>query len=307
MKVLVLGGSGLVGKNLEDYVKNESVNGTWTFVGSKDADLTIYEEVVKLFDKHQPTYVINLAAYVGGLYKNMEEGVEFFTKNILIIINVMKASIKVKKLISIMSSCIFPDDITYPITEDKLHSGPPHCSNEGYSYAKRMVDVLSRTYNKQYKTNYVTVIPGNLYGPYDNFNLGDSHVLPALIHKCYLSKQTNNSMIVNGTGSPLRQFTYAPDLAKLLVWTLENYDEDEPIILSIKDEHSIKTVVDIIRNAMDYKGEIMYDTTKSDGQFRKTISNAKLQKYIDFQFTSIEEGIEKTVKWFQYNYRDIRK
>ena len=175
MNVLVLGGTGLVGKNLEDYIKTSTtISGVWTFVGSKDADLTVYEEVVNLFDKYSPTHVINLAAYVGGLYANLNRPVEFFTNNILINLNVMKAShsnVSIKKLVSILSTCIFPDNVSYPITEEQLHLGPPHPSNEGYAYSKRMVDVLSRAYNKQYGTKYITVIPGNLYGPFDNFNL----------------------------------------------------------------------------------------------------------------------------------------
>ena len=311
MNVLVLGGTGLVGKNLEDYIKTSTtISGVWTFVGSKDADLTVYEEVVNLFDKYSPTHVINLAAYVGGLYANLNRPVEFFTNNILINLNVMKAShsnVSIKKLVSILSTCIFPDNVSYPITEEQLHLGPPHPSNEGYAYSKRMVDVLSRAYNKQYGTKYITVIPGNLYGPFDNFNLDNSHVLPALIHKCYLAKNITNSMVVDGTGQPLRQFTYALDLAKLLVWILENYDNQEPIILSNSDEHSITKVVDIICNTMNYKGEILYNTEKIDGQFKKTISTVKLQGYLDFQFTPIEEGIAKTVKWFEDNLETIRK
>lgn len=310
MRVLVLGGTGLVGKNLEDYVKINSDDRTWYFASSKDADLTIYEDVIALFSRFYPTHVINLAAYVGGLYKNMEEGVEFFTKNMLINMNVMKACFqtKVVKLISMLSTCIFPDKVTYPITEEYLHDGAPHWSNEGYAYSKRMVDVLSRAYNKQHKTKYICVIPGNLYGKYDNFNLNDSHVLPALIHKCYIANKTSNNLIVNGSGRPLRQFTYAVDLAKLLVWALDNYEDNQSIILSSSEEHSISSVCDIIRKCMKYTGEVIYDTSKEDGQYKKTVSNEKLQKLIDFKFTSIEKGISETIEWFNENYtKDIRK
>jgi GDP-L-fucose synthase len=296
-KILVLGGSGLVGKNLENYVTN--IDGEWIFCSSKDADLTIYKEVEQLFNKHKPTHVINLAAYVGGLYRNMREPVTFFEQNMLININVMKASVNVKKLISILSTCIFPDDIEYPITEDKLHNGPPHDSNEGYSYAKRMIDVLSRSYNKQYGTNYVSIIPGNLYGKYDSFDLDNAHVIPALIHKCYLAKKENKDFVVSGTGCPLRQFTYAEDLAKYLVWVLDNYDENSPMIISNEIEHSIWDVVSIISKEMDFGGRIVFDSTQSDGQHKKTISCDKLSNMnTKLGFTGIEQGISATVSWF---------
>jgi GDP-L-fucose synthase len=240
----------------------------------------------------------------------MEEGVEFFTKNMLINMNVMKVCFqtKVVKLISMLSTCIFPDKVSYPITEDYLHDGVPHWSNEGYAYSKRMVDVLSRAYNKQHNTKYICVIPGNLYGKYDNFNLNDSHVLPALIHKCYIANKNSNNLIVNGSGRPLRQFTYAVDLAKLLVWALDSYEDNEPIIFSSNEEHSISSVCDIICKCMKYSGEVVHDFSKEDGQYKKTVSNKKLQKLVDFKFTSIEEGIYETVEWFNENYtKDIRK
>lgn len=310
MRILVLGGSGLVGKNLNDYVKTSSIDGVWLFASSKDADLTNYEEVAKLFSTFQPTHVINLAAYVGGLYKNMDEGVEFFTKNMLINVNVMKASFeaKVVKLISMLSTCIFPDKVNYPIVEEYLHDGPPHWSNEGYAYSKRLVDVLSRTYNKQHNTKFISVIPGNLYGKYDNFNLKDSHVIPALIHKCYISNKLSSNLVISGSGKPLRQFTYAIDIAKLLVWALENYEDSQPIIFSSSEEYSITDVCDTICKCMKYTGEVVYDTSKEDGQYKKTVSNAKLQKLVDFKFTSLEDGILDTVTWFNENYtKDIRK
>lgn len=307
MNVLILGGTGLIGKNLKNYIQKEGVSGNWHFVGSKDADLTVYEDVSNLFVRVKPTHVINLAAYVGGLYKNMNNGVEFFERNILINMNVMKASQKVKKLISVMSTCIFPDKITYPITEEKLHLGPPHTSNEGYSYAKRMIDILGKAYNKEYGTKYVSVIPGNLYGPHDNFNIVDSHVIPALIHKCHIS-QIKDSFTVCGSGKPLRQFTYAEDFAKYLVWVLLHYEEDEPLIISNEDEYSISSVVTAIAKEMNYEGEIYWDKSKSDGQYKKTVSSAKLRTFIpDLTFRGLEEGLRETVKWFKDNYHILRK
>ena len=307
MKILVLGSNGLVGKNLQALVIDDTEN-EWIFATRLDADLTSLKEVEQLFEKVKPTHVINLAAYVGGLYKNMSHGVEFFEKNILINMNVMKASIYVKKLISLMSTCIFPDKIDYPITEEKLHLGPPHSSNEGYSYAKRMIDVLSRAYNKEYGTKYITVIPGNLYGPYDNFNLEDAHVIPALMHKMKNAKLSGEPLIIFGTGNALRQFTHASDLAKYLVWMLNNYEDKEPLIVSSEEEYSIFDLVQILKEEFNYNGEISWDNTRSDGQIKKTISCEKLKSvHPDLHFRDLRDGLKETIKWFLNSDNNYRK
>jgi GDP-L-fucose synthase len=307
MKILVLGSDGLVGKNLQDLVNSDTEN-EWIFATRLDGDLTVLKEVENLFEKVKPTHVINLAAYVGGLYKNMSRGVEFFEKNILINMNVMKASLYVKKLISLMSTCIFPDKIDYPITEEKLHLGPPHPSNEGYAYSKRMIDVLSRAYNKEYGTKYITVIPGNLYGPYDNFNIEDAHVIPSLIHKMKNAKLSGEPLIIFGTGNALRQFTHASDLAKYLVWALNNYEDTEPLIVSSEDEYSIFDLVQILKQEFEYDGEISWDNTRSDGQIKKTISCEKLKKiHPDPHFRDLRDGLKETIKWFLNSENNYRK
>jgi GDP-L-fucose synthase len=307
MRILVLGSQGLIGKNLQELVKDDNDN-VWFFAGRSDANLLILSEVEKLFDNFKPTHVINLAAYVGGLYKNMTNGVEFFERNILINMNVMKTSVYVEKLISVMSTCIFPDNIEYPITEDKLHIGPPHTSNEGYSYAKRMIDVLSRNYNKQYGTKYVTVIPGNLYGPYDNFKIEDAHVIPALLHKMTIAKDTGEQVIVCGSGKALRQFTHASDFSRYLLWMLTNYDDQEPLIVSSEDEHTISDVVNILCEELEYDKDIVWDTTKSDGQLKKTISIDKLKRiHPNVHFRTLQDGLKETVQWFIHSFDSCRK
>lgn len=308
MKVLVTGGRGLIGSNLQKYANKTERGITWVFSHRGETDLTDYNQVVDLFNRHQPTHVINLAAYVGGLYKNMREPVEFFTNNMLINMNVMKCchEMKVEKLISVMSTCIFPDSVTYPLTEDQLHNGPPHTSNEGYSYAKRMIDVLSRAYNAEYNTKFITVIPGNIYGKWDNFNLENSHVVPALIHKCFLSENIGGTLTIAGSGNPLRQFTYAKDIAKLLVIILMFYDKMDPIILSTTEEVSIRDVAELIAREFG-QNEILFDTSKSDGQFKKTCSNSRLKlQFPYFKFTPLEKGVRKAVKWFKNNYSTAR-
>jgi GDP-L-fucose synthase len=316
--ILITGGTGLVGSALKTVSIN--YNFKFIFLSSKDCDLTSYSNTLYTFSNYNPDYVIHLAACVGGLFKNMTYKVDMYEKNILINTNVLKVchEIKVKKVISCLSTCIFPDKTTnnndslkgLKINETMLHDGPPHSSNDAYAYAKRMLEVHSRAYQEQYGDNFICVIPTNIYGPYDNFHLQDSHVIPGLIHRCYLAQQKNEPFIIAGTGTPLRQFIYSEDLAKLILWTLENYNEKEPIILSVpeNDEKSINYVATYIAKEFNYENKMEFDTNKSDGQYKKTADNSKLMNLIkSFNFTPIEEGITKTVDWFVNNYNQCRK
>jgi len=287
-------------------------NESFVFLSSKDGDLRNYDAARAIFEKHRPTHVIHLAAFVGGLYRNMKYPVDFWHSNIAMNENIMKLSheFKVKKLVSCLSTCIFPDKTSYPIDETMIHNGPPHFSNEAYAYAKRMIDVQNRIYHQQHGCNFTSVIPTNVYGPHDNYHLEDSHVIPGLLHKVYLAKKNNTPLTVFGTGKPLRQFIFSHDLARLFLWTLRHYDDCSPIILSVdeSDEISIKQLVEYIVEAMEFKGEVIFDTSKADGQYKKTASNAKLRKLNpEFKFTPIKQGIKESVDWFVQNYDIARK
>jgi GDP-L-fucose synthase len=157
-------------------------------------------------------------------------------KNMLINDNVLQAchEYNVTKCVSCLSTCIFPDKTTYPIDETMVHNGPPHSSNYGYAYAKRMIDVQNRAYHDQHGRMYTSVIPTNIYGPHDNFNLENGHVVPGLINKCYMAKRDKTDLVCWGSGTPLRQFIFSEDLAKLFIWSLRNYDSIEPLILSVR-------------------------------------------------------------------------
>jgi len=312
--VMVTGGTGLVGNGIQRVVAQDPLaeNETWIFLSSKDADLIDRKSTEALFEKHKPTHVIHLAAKVGGLFHNMKKKVEFYRENTIMNDNIMECCriFEVKKLVSCLSTCIFPDKTTYPIDETMLHNGPPHNSNLGYSIAKRMVDCMNHCYNEQYGSQFTSIIPTNVYGPNDNFNVLDGHVIPGLIHKCYLAKQKGEDLPLWGTGSPLRQFIYADDLAANVVWTLREYTEIDPIILSVgeEDEVSILDVAMMIKEAMGFEGQIVCDTTKSDGQHKKTAANHKLRKYRpDYQFKPIRQGIQESVDWFVANYETARK
>lgn len=300
--ILVTGGSGLVGNGIKS-VSDKYPDYEFIFISSKDYDLSIFNEVETMFKKIKPTYVIHLAACVGGLYKNMHNKVEMLEKNLLINYNIVKCShdYKVVKLIACLSTCIFPDNVTYPINESMLHNGPPHESNDAYAYAKRMLHIHCKAYRENFGDNFVCVTPTNIYGHHDNFDLENGHVLPALIHKCFLAKKQNNDFIVKGSGKPLRQFIYSEDLAALIMIILEKSNEENTIIsVPETDEKSIEHIARIIAHSFDYEDRIRFDTSFSDGQYKKTVSTKKLQNLVEnHKFITLEEGIKKTVEWFK--------
>lgn len=318
MKILVLGGSGLVGNGIKSIVKNNKRD-EYIFSSSKDCNLTNYNDTKTYFESIKPDKVVHLAAYVGGLFRNLKEKVNMFNINISINQNVLLAchETDVKVCICCLSTCIFPDKTNYPINETMLHNGSPHESNYSYAYAKRMLHIGCRVYNEEYPEGckFICIIPTNIYGSHDNFNLEDSHVIPALIHKCYLAKKNDTDFVVFGSGSPLRQFIYSLDLAKMIQVILENPEPifssvDNTLILSVdeKDEISIGSIARMIACEFGWEERIIFDTKFSDGQYKKTADNNKWKSLYDsIKMTNIEIGIKETVKWFITNYDNLRK
>lgn len=300
-KILITGGNGLVGSEFkgEQYFKPSS----------KEYDLTDRDQTYRLMLKEFDG-VIHCAAKVGGLGSNMNYKGEFFYNNIIMNTNVIEGArlSKVKNLVAFLSTCVFPDNVEYPLTEKKIHLGPPHFSNDAYAYAKRMADVQIRAYKEQYGLNYKTVIPSNIYGPNDNYDLVNGHVLPSLIHKCYLARENKTPLTIWGSGKPLREFIFSKDVAKLTEWVLHNYNENEPIILSTSEEVSINDVVGMIVELMNFKGDVIFDSSKPDGQFRKPSDNSKIKNYLpEFQFTPLYTGLKETIEYFEKNYNLVRK
>ena len=302
--ILVTGGHGMVGKALQKIIP-EAI-----FLSSRDCDLRNAENTEKVLMSYKPDAIIHLAAQVGGVKANSDYVADFFTNNILINTNVLTAAKKanVKKVLSIISTCVYPDKVNYPLTEGQIHNGPPHESNFGYAYTKRMLDVQSRAYRKQYGCNFITAASNNLFGEYDNFDLENSHVIPAMIRKFYEAEKNHNKVVLWGDGAPLREFTYSEDLAKILLFLLEKYDEPEPINIGNTQESSIKEVAEIIAEIINFKGEIIWDKTKPSGQYRKPSDNSKLLKlgWKDDEYVSVREALKKTCEWFKINYPNVR-
>jgi len=307
MRVIVTGGTGMVGSGFEKVgSKHELI-----LVGSSDYNLTSRHETNMMMMDNEPDAIIHLAARVGGVKGNTDFVADFFAENIQMNTNVLESAKEwnVGKVVSLLSTCVYPDEVTYPLTEDQIHHGPPHPSNFGYAYAKRMLDVHSRALRQQYGCNFVCAVPNNLYGPYDNFDLENGHVIPAIIRKVWEAKLGKTDVPTFwGSGNALREFTYAPDIASALMYILENYDSPEPINIGRTGEFGIRAVVDYICKALDYTGRVNWDLKKPEGQARKPSSN---QRFLDLgwstnDYTTMENGLDRTCDWFKRVYPDVR-
>jgi GDP-L-fucose synthase len=298
-KIMVTGAKGLVGSQIKADIK----------IG-KEYDLTDPHQSNKMVEDHKPTHIIHCAAKVGGIGGNMAAMGEYYYNNLMIGTNVIESARKfgVKKLLAFSSTCVFPSTIELPLTEEKIHLGPPHETNYGYAHAKRANDIQIKAYNQQYGTEYFSVIPCNIYGPNDNYNLETSHVIPSLIHKAYLAKINNIDLQVWGSGKGLRQFIFSKDVAKLSEILIENYNGIKPVIMATSEEVSIAEVVTTICDIMKFQNKIVFDTAKPDGQLRKYADNSHLKSIVgDYQFTKLQDGLEETIEYFIQNYNNVRK
>jgi len=310
MKVLITGGTGLVGSAIYNYRPN------WIYLSSKDGDLNDYNVVTNLLKQHSPDVIIHLAANVGGLFKNVAKRLEMFNSNLLINYNLLENAYRlgIRRVICCLSTCIFPEGLNRVLSEVDLHLGEPHHSNYGYAYAKRIMEVQCRLYNETPGYHYQCIIPTNIYGPFDNFHLEDSHVIPGLIHKAFLHSKMNidSPFLIIGTGAPKRQFIFSNDLARIIIYLLENHIFEPLLICSTpeSEETSILSLAKIVANEFNILQVVPTESysNQNDGQQIKTVHPTKLLELIpNFEFTKLEDGIHETVTWFKSNYPNIRK
>ena len=299
---LITGASGLLG------VEILALSAGSVGLTSKECDLTDGFQLML----HTPyDTVIHCAARVGGVKANTDYVADFFDDNVKMNMNVLNACKEKKlKLVSVLSTCIYPDApyIKYPLTEDQLHLGPPHQSNFGYAYAKRMLEVQSRAYCQQHGCNFISVIPNNLYGFNDNYNLDSGHVIPALIRKFHEAKIFGYDHVdIWGSGTPLREFTFARDAAEIILWLAENYNGEEPVNIGNTVQISIMALAQMIAEEVGYKGGSNFDMSKPDGQHQKPSSNKKLRDLgCNIQYIPLREGLKETIKSFQDRYPNVR-
>jgi len=306
MRILITGGTGMVGSafgNLE--TEHELIR-----YGSDQYDLRDEQQVEDMFYRNQADAVIHLAARVGGVKGNSDYVADFFHDNIMMNSNLLTIAknYKIPKVLSLLSTCVYPNDVTYPLTEDQIHNGEPHESNFGYAYAKRMLEVHSRALRRQYGCNFITAIPNNIYGPGDNFHLEYGHVIPAIIRKVWEAKHNDRPAVLWATGRALREFTYSDDVVRSLIMLLESYDSAMPINVGKTTEYSIREIAGMVCRIFDYNFDLIeWDDSKPEGQYRKPSSNKEfLKRYPDFEYTEFEIGLRKTCAWFEKAYPNVR-
>lgn len=290
MNTLVTGGKGMLGSHI-GYGLKPSID---------ELNLLNYKDLLYYIRENNITNVIHCAAKVGGLKYNIDHNADMIMENVEMNNNVLKASIEcdVKKIVSVLSTCVFPADTTQPFHYENIHQGFPHISNYGYAYAKRMLLVSSLAIRNQYGLDCMTIIPSNMFGARDNFILDECHVIPALIRKAYES--TDGNLVVGGTGIARREFLYAKDGARVIEWMMENYDNEEPLIVSPATDISILEVAEIIANRFDL--DICFDQSFPDGQLTRRSDSSLFDSLgTGIELTNFYDALHETIDWFILN------
>jgi GDP-L-fucose synthase len=295
-KILVTGASGLVGRSIQNLIAKNKNESEWIFISSKDCDLSNFQETQSLFKNILPTHVIHLAVKLmnGNEMKNHPSTILHI--NTMININVLKCShdFNVKKVISVLSSFAYPKNVDMPIKENELHNGKYHENYESYAMSKRYLEVLSRSYRDEYNDNFVTIIPTNIFGPLKNLR-HDGPVIESFIKKCINSKNTGENINAFGLGKEYRQFCYAPDLAKVLIWMLDNYNESEPLNIT-GHEVMIKDILNIIASHLAVSDKIVFGGQESNAPIYRTVCDEKIKQLCkDYVITDIDVAIREAV------------
>ena len=298
-RYLITGGAGLVGTSVPFGLKPTR----------KEVDLSNYAQLIGYIRDHKITDIVHCAGKVGGVKSNKQFINDFLVDNLTINANIIKASREVKRATFLLSTCIFPEFAHYPLTEEQIHNGEPHPTNYGYAYAKRMLEVGARSLREQYKVDAKCIVPCNLYGANDNYDMENGHVLPSLIHRCYLSKINNQPFTIWGEGKALREFVFSEDLGRILQMIhVDERSTPDMMIVSPGKEWSIREVVEIIISEMGFSGELVFDKTKPEGIIRKPTNNTLFTTYFpDFKFTDLKTGLKKTIEDFLAKYPNVRK
>ena len=304
-KIYVAGHEGLVGSAIFRELKKNGYSNIITQT-REGLDLTRQEEVENFFQKEKPEYVFLAAAKVGGILANDRYSADFIRDNLMIETNVIYSAYKnsVKKLLFLGSSCIYPKLALQPLKEEYFLTGDLEPTNKAYAVAKIAGIVMCQSYNKQYGTNFISVMPTNLYGENDNFDLESSHVIPAMIRKFNDAKRNNaREVMLWGTGSPKREFLYVDDLANACVFLMNNYDSGDIINIGMGKDISILELAKMVKEIVGYEGSIVWDSSKPDGTPRKLLDISKIKSLGWSPKVSLADGIKKTYVWYKNNIK----
>ena len=303
-RVTVTGGKGFLGSYILEKLEKRGCK--YISVANRpEYNLTRLQDINRMYQEQRPDIVIHLAAVVGGIGANRENPGKFFYENAIMGIQLLHEAHlnKIEKFVALGTICAYPKFTSVPFKEEDLWNGYPEETNAPYGLAKKMMLVQSQAYREQYGFNSIFLLPVNLYGPHDNFDPNSSHVIPALIKKCVDSiEQGDNEIVVWGTGNASREFIYAEDAAEGIILATEKYNKNNPVNIGAGFEITIKDLVNLIVKLTKFKGEIVWDTSKPDGQPRRMLDTTKAEKEFGFKAeTSFEEGLKKTIKWYKLN------
>lgn len=300
-RITVTGGRGFLGRPLTQML--EQAGASVSTFSSKEYDLTKQKDVGRMYADLRPEVLLHLAARVGGIGANRDNPGRFFYDNAIMGIELMEQARhnNVRKFVQVGTVCAYPKFAPVPFSEDDLWNGYPEETNAPYGLAKKMLLVQAQAYRQQYGLDAIYLIPVNLYGPNDNFDLHSSHVIPALIRKCIEAKRANaKSIEVWGTGKPTREFLYVDDAARGIMLGAEKYDKPDPVNLGTSEEISIRDLVALIAELTGFKGDIVYDSSKPDGQPRRKLNVERARREFGFVAqTPFREGLRKTIEWFE--------
>lgn len=309
-RVVVTGGSGFLGSFVVDKLRERDVQNIFV-PRSKDYDLRSREAIMSLYEDSKPQLVIHLAAVVGGIGANRANPGRFFYDNAIMGIQLMECArqVGVEKFVAIGTICAYPKYAPVPFKEDDLWNGYPEETNAPYGLAKKMMLVQAQAYRAQYGFNAIYLLPVNLYGPRDNFDLETSHVIPALIRKCVEAKKAGLPEIVLwGDGSPTREFLYVEDAAEAILLATERYDGDQPVNLGTGEEITIRDLAQLIAAEVGFEGRFVWDKNKPNGQPRRRLDVTRAKNLFGFEAPHrLQDGISKTVAWFIEHETDLRE
>jgi len=310
-KVLLTGGSGFLGSFVQDKLRERDWCSEIIIPRSVDYNLVQEGDVIRMYEEHKPDIVIHLAAAVGGIGANKDHPGKFFYDNLMMGVQTMHYAMKsgVEKFVAIGTVCAYPKNTPVPFLEENIWDGYPEETNAPYGLAKKMMLVQAQAYRQEYDFNVIYLLPVNLYGPKDNFDLETSHVVPAIIRKCDMAKEKGESFVTLwGDGSPTREFFYVEDAAEGIVLATEKYNGSDPVNLGCGAETSIHNLAELIAKEIGFEGEIIWDTSKPNGQPRRCMDVSKANKLFDFEAqVGLEEGLKKTVQWYRDNRHDLRE
>jgi GDP-L-fucose synthase len=303
-RIVVTGGAGFLGSHVIERLHEEGAKEIFV-PRSGEYDLVERESIRRLISDAKPTVIIHLAAVVGGIGANMKNPGLFFYKNLMMGVQLIEEArvSKVKKFVAIGTICAYPKFAPVPFKEEDLWNGYPEETNAPYGLAKKMMLVQSQAYRRQYGFNSIFLLPVNLYGPEDNFDLESSHVIPAMIRKFSAAKERGeNEVVLWGDGSPTREFLFVEDCARGIVLATMKYDGSEPVNLGSGKEISIKSLASLMSKKIGYEGKISWDKSKPNGQPRRMLDVSRAKEYFGFEAkTGFEEGLDKTIKWYLAN------